>query len=102
MRAFRIRSLGPGTYNELGTDEGTFFDQTGNIRLEANIEYRFPVYRFLKGAIFADAGNVWNSKENPSLPGGKFSNNFINELLFSKNLNLRASTRQNRQPPLPF
>lgn len=80
VRAFRIRSLGPGTYNELGTDEGTFFDQTGNIRLEANIEYRFPVYGFLKGAIFADAGNVWNSKENPSLPGGKFSNNFINEL----------------------
>ena len=80
VRAFRIRSLGPGTYNELGTDEGTFFDQTGNIRLEANIEYRFPIFGFFKGAVFADAGNVWNSEENPSLPGGKFSGDFLSEL----------------------
>ncbi len=79
VRAFRIRSLGPGTYTPEDIDN-SFFDQAGNIRLEANIEYRFPIFSFLKGAVFADAGNVWNSKENPSLPGGKFSSDFINEL----------------------
>lgn len=78
VRAFRIRSLGPGTYNPDPEDIG-FFDQSGNIRLEANAEYRFPIYSFLKGAVFVDAGNVWNSKQIDNLPGGKFSSDFINE-----------------------
>lgn len=79
VRAFRIRSLGPGTSNET-TDNSTFFDQTGNIRLEANLEYRFPIFNYIKGAVFADAGNIWNSKENAALPGGQFSGDFISEL----------------------
>ena len=93
VRAFRIRSLGPGTCDELGTDEGTFFDQTGNIRLEANIEYRFPLAGFFKGAVFADAGNVWNSKENPSLPGGKFSSSFLSELGMGTGVGLRVDVQ---------
>jgi outer membrane protein assembly factor BamA len=82
VRAFRIRSLGPGTYNS-ETDSRTFnfFDKTGNIRLEANIEYRFPIYSFFKGAVFVDAGNIWNSKGNPAFNGkDKFTSNFLNEL----------------------
>ncbi|WP_452225065.1 translocation and assembly module lipoprotein TamL [Lacinutrix chionoecetis] len=93
VRAFRIRSLGPGTYNELGTDEGTFFDQTGNIRLEANIEYRFPIFGYFKGAVFTDAGNIWNSIENPSLPGGKFSGNFISELGMGAGFGMRVDVQ---------
>jgi outer membrane protein assembly factor BamA len=92
VRAFRIRSLGPGTYNaNTDTNNGdTFFDQTGNIRLEANIEYRFPIYSFLKGAVFADAGNVWNSKANPIFDGkDKFTSNFINELGMGVGFGLR-------------
>jgi outer membrane protein insertion porin family len=78
VRAFRIRSLGPGTYSpESGSS--SFFDQSGNIRLEANLEYRFPIVSFLKGAVFADAGNVWNTTENQSVPGGKFTSDFIDE-----------------------
>ena len=83
VRAFRIRSLGPGTYNDdSGTsDDGSFVDQTGNIRLETNVEYRFPIYSFFKGAFFVDAGNVWNSVANPIFNGDdKFTSNFINEL----------------------
>jgi outer membrane protein assembly factor BamA len=80
VRAFRTRSLGPGTYNPSDADQGSFFDRSGDIRLEANIEYRFPIYSFLKGALFADAGNVWLTKENSDLPGGKFSSDFMNEL----------------------
>ena len=78
VRAFRTRSLGPGTYVPDPDGSNSYFDQTGNVRLEANVEYRFPIISFFKGALFADAGNVWNT--NDSLEGGKFSSNFINEL----------------------
>lgn len=93
VRAFRIRSLGPGTYNEDNdsNSDGTFFDQTGNIRLEANVEYRFPIYSFIKGAFFVDAGNVWNSQANPVFNGDdKFTSNFINELGIGAGFGLRV------------
>ncbi|ALJ06828.1 hypothetical protein APS56_11290 [Pseudalgibacter alginicilyticus] len=91
VRAFKIRSLGPGTYSEeTDTNSSSFFDKTGNIRLEANLEYRFPIYSFFKGAIFADAGNIWNSKENSTFNGDdKFSGNFLNELGIGAGLGLR-------------
>lgn len=94
VRAFRIRSLGPGTYNvEEDTNNATnsYFDKTGNIRLEANIEYRFPIVSFLKGAVFADAGNIWNSKENPVFDGkDKFSSDFLSELGMGAGIGLRV------------
>ena len=94
VRAFRIRSLGPGTYNpeeDINNTNNESFDKTGNIRLEANIEYRFPIVSFLKGAVFADAGNIWNSKENPTFGGkDKFDSNFINELGMGAGVGLRV------------
>jgi outer membrane protein insertion porin family len=93
VRAFRIRSLGPGTYNadEDDNTNGNFFDKTGNIRLEANLEYRFPLFSYLKGAVFADAGNIWNSKANPAFNGkDKFTGNFINELGMGAGVGLRV------------
>ncbi|MDT0690137.1 BamA/TamA family outer membrane protein [Salegentibacter sp. F188] len=88
VRAFRIRSLGPGTYTS--ENDITFFDQTGNLRLEANIEYRFPIIQFLKGAVFADAGNVWNTEEDNALPGGHFESDFTNELGIGVGAGLRV------------
>jgi outer membrane protein assembly factor BamA len=79
VRAFRTRSLGPGTYRPDDADDRSFFDQSGNFRLEGNIEYRFPIFNYLKGAVFVDAGNVWNTS-NDGLEGGKLTSNFINEL----------------------
>ncbi|WP_178990559.1 translocation and assembly module lipoprotein TamL [Winogradskyella schleiferi] len=101
VRAFRIRSLGPGTYDEDADpdSDGTFFDQTGNIRLEANIEYRFPIFSFFKGAVFADAGNVWNSVANPTFEDedgtapDKFTSNFINELGMGAGFGLRVDVQ---------
>ena len=93
VRAFNIRSLGPGTYNpDSDTTDGDFvFDKTGNIRLEANLEYRFPIVSFLKGAVFADAGNIWNSKENPIYNGkDKFGSDFISELGMGAGIGLRV------------
>ncbi len=88
VRAFRIRSLGPGTYDPAESGDAGFFDQSGNIRLEANVEFRFPIISFLKGAAFVDAGNVWNTNE--SLPGGKFSSNFIDEFGIGGGVGLRV------------
>ncbi|MBQ0740552.1 BamA/TamA family outer membrane protein, partial [Aquimarina celericrescens] len=75
VRAFRIRSLGPGTFSPEDSSN-SFFDQSGDIKLEANLEYRFPITEYLNGAFFADAGNVWLVNDNEATPGGKFSSNF--------------------------
>lgn len=80
VRAFRIRSIGPGTYHPVEGDNRSFFDQSGDIRLEGNIEYRFPIISVLKGAVFVDAGNVWLREANEALPGGAFSAGFLREL----------------------
>jgi len=90
VRAFRTRSIGPGSYNTENTDQGAFFDRSGDIKLEGNIEYRFPIYSYLKGALFVDAGNVWLFNDNDALPGGKFSSNFINELAVGTGVGLRV------------
>ena len=81
IRAFRVRSVGPGSYNPPDTS-GTlsFFDQSGDIKLEANVELRHPIYSLLKGAVFVDAGNIWLWNENPAIPGGKFSGSWNQEI----------------------
>lgn len=89
IRAFRIRSIGPGTYRPEEFDLGSFFDQAGDIRLEGNIEYRFPIVSILKGAFFMDAGNVWLVKENEALPGGKFTSKWWDELAVGTGFGLR-------------
>lgn len=91
VRAFNTRKLGPGTYDSEKNQEtsATYFDQTGNLRLEANVEYRFPVYSYLHGAVFVDAGNVWITTENEALPGGRFDKNFMNELGIGLGVGLR-------------
>jgi hypothetical protein len=69
IRAWKIYSLGPGGYP--GTEE-IRFDRYGDIKLEANVEYRFGIYRFWHGAFFIDTGNVWFLRENKQFPGGEF------------------------------
>lgn len=94
VRAFRIRSLGPGNYDPVNSSgTGSFFDQTGNLRLEANLEYRFPIISFLKGAVFADAGNVWNTSDNNTFTGGKFNSGFIEELGIGVGAGLRVDVQ---------
>ena len=80
VRAFRTRSLGPGTYVADDTTSSSYYDQTGNLRLEANLEYRFPLINILQGALFVDAGNVWNTTDNLALEGDTFGSDFLNQL----------------------
>ncbi len=56
IRAFTVRSLGPGSYHAPKMDENGYFDQTGTFKLEFNTEYRFPLISILHGALFLDAG----------------------------------------------
>jgi outer membrane protein insertion porin family len=72
MRAFRARSLGPGSYQPPDSLQNVLVDQTGEIRLEANLEYRFPIAGFLKGSLFTDIGNVWLVNQDTLRPGGQF------------------------------
>lgn len=71
IRAFRPRSIGPGTFE--APDTLRFIDQTADIKLEGNVEYRFDIVGSFKGAVFVDAGNVWTIKEDENRPGSKFS-----------------------------
>ncbi|WP_049784118.1 translocation and assembly module lipoprotein TamL [Marivirga tractuosa] len=88
VRAFRIRSLGPGNYQTQDATDGTsFFDQAGDIKIEANLEYRFPLISFLKGAVFTDAGNVWLRNEDGR--NGQFTSNWINEMAIGSGIGLR-------------
>ncbi len=66
IRAFRIRELGPGSTGSNGSSAG-FNDRTGDMKLEGNLEYRFPITELFKGAVFVDAGNIWllKDEENP-------------------------------------
>lgn len=90
IRAFRARSLGPGAYKPDEDQENLLIDQTGDIKLEANIEYRFPIVGYLKGALFSDIGNIWLKNEDPQREGGKFSiDQFYKELAVGLGFGLR-------------
>lgn len=64
LRAWQARTVGPG-YAQMDTTF-TIPNQTGDVRLEANLEYRFPLFWNFEGAFFVDAGNVWNLKRSIS------------------------------------
>lgn len=71
IRAFHIRSIGPGSYHPEKTST-SYLDQTGDIKLEGNVEYRFKIYERFNGALFLDAGNVWLLRKEEQRPGGEF------------------------------
>lgn len=72
VRAFTSRSIGPGGYYPAADSRFAFINQVGDIRLEANLEYRFRLVGDLHGALFLDAGNVWLMREDKERPLGKF------------------------------
>jgi outer membrane protein assembly factor BamA len=72
IRAYTVRTIGPGSYHSGKDSKYSYIDQTGDLKLEANVEYRFPLIAGLYGATFLDAGNIWLMKEDPARPGGKF------------------------------
>ncbi|MCS4303372.1 BamA/TamA family outer membrane protein [Chryseobacterium sp. BIGb0232] len=89
IRAFRARTLGPGSFDPRTIKPGTYFDQSGDIKLELNAEYRANLYKFLNAAVFVDAGNIWLLNSDPLRPGAKFSKDFLNEIAVGAGVGLR-------------
>ena len=87
-RGFTARYLGPGSYHE--EDQSGYIDQSGDIKLEGNIEFRFDMSKVLKGALFIDAGNIWLVNEDINRPGAKFNpRTFYEQLAVSAGIGLR-------------
>lgn len=91
LRGWSAKSVGPG----MAQRDTTFRipNQTGDFRLEANLEYRFPIFWKFAGAVFADAGNVWNLKsandDENSVLGKLNGSTFLNSIAVSYGLGLR-------------
>lgn len=87
MRGWQFRNLGPGEFkNEYDLN----LEHIGDMQLESNVEYRFPIYGFFKGAMFMDVGNIWTLTNNESFPGGQFKfDKFYKQLALDAGLGLR-------------
>ena len=92
LRGFQAHAIGPGGYRpSAALTTGTFFlpDESGDIKIEGNIEYRPKLFGMVEGALFVEAGNIWLLNSNPFLPGAAFSRNFMNQLAADAGFGLR-------------
>ena len=89
IRAFTVRSIGPGKYVAPNTNYA-YLDQTGDIKLELNLEYRFNLFGNLYGVTFLDAGNIWLLKKDPNRPDSEFKpSTFFRQLATGTGVGLR-------------
>ena len=91
VRGWSVRSLGPGSYN--GVDKGiNFINQSGDIKLDLNMEYRVNLFWKFSGAAFIDAGNIWTIREYKDQPGGAFRfDKFYEQIAVSYGIGLRMN-----------
>lgn len=89
VRGWTVRGLGPGKY--VGRDGNIdFINQTGDLKLDINMEYRAHLFWKLNGALFIDAGNIWTLRNYEDQPGGQFHfKDFIQQLAVSYGLGFR-------------
>lgn len=90
LRGWDQKELGPGSYSELIIEPtGQTFFQTGDIKLEVNLEYRFDIIYVLEGAFFIDAGNVWALNADDERDGAAISSKFLDEIAVSAGYGFR-------------
>jgi outer membrane protein insertion porin family len=89
IRAFRARSLGPGSYQAPLTSNSFLPDQSADLKLEFNTEYRAKIYGLMKGALFVDAGNIWLLNADPNKPGAEISKDFMKQIAVGAGAGLR-------------
>lgn len=91
IRAWQVRSLGPGTYKPfINPDKPYYPNQSSDIKLEANLEYRFKLFWLMEGALFLDAGNIWAINGNDNRTGAVFKmNEFYRQIAVGTGLGLR-------------
>lgn len=90
IRAFGIKSLGPGSFHDIDGNDSQFL-HSGSFQLIVNLEYRFPIISFLQGALFVDAGNVWLLKDPKNIyPGGVLNKDtFFKDIALGTGVGLR-------------
>nr|WP_158559318.1 BamA/TamA family outer membrane protein [Deminuibacter soli] len=94
IRAFRARSLGPGNYyGGNAAVVGYLPDQPGDIKILMSTELRARLISVLYGAVFADAGNIWLTHDDPTRPGGKFSSDFLDQFAVGTGVGLRVDIK---------
>lgn len=91
VRGWNVRELGPGKFR--GTDGRIdFINQTGDIKLDINLEYRTSLFWKFNGAVFIDAGNIWTIRSYAEQPGGQFKiDEFYKQIAVSYGLGLRLN-----------
>ena len=89
VRGWSVRSLGPGKY--ISRDGRIdFINQTGDMKLDFNVEYRAHLFWKLGMALFADAGNIWTLRNYDEQPGGQFKfTQFLKQMAVSYGLGFR-------------
>ena len=86
MRGWSVRDLGPGSF----PGDNNFMNQSGDIKLDASIEYRTRLFWKFRGALFVDAGNIWTIREYQDQPGGKFKfDQFYKQIAVAYGVGLR-------------
>ena len=86
LRGWVYRGVGPGAYVPTGED----IERIGDIQLEMNAEYRFPIRNIINGAIFVDAGNIWTFRPNEAMPNGEFRfNTFYDQIALDAGFGIR-------------
>lgn len=90
IRAFRARTLGPGSYLIPPTVNNNYTpDQSADLKLEFNTEYRAKLFSIVRGAVFIDAGNIWLLHADPDKPGAEISKDFMKEIAVGAGAGLR-------------
>ena len=80
IRAFRSRSLGPGSYYAGNRDTTFIPDQPGDIKMELNSELRFKLFSYFRWAFFVDAGNTWTLLYDSSRVGSQFTSKWPSQI----------------------
>ena len=86
LRGWLYRTVGPGGYIPVSED----IEKTGDLQLEFNAEYRFPIHNIFNGALFIDMGNVWTYRPNESMPNSEFKfDTFYKQIAMDAGFGLR-------------
>ncbi|MDQ7736064.1 BamA/TamA family outer membrane protein [Prevotella corporis] len=91
VRGWSVRELGPGKFK--GSDGRIdFINQTGDLKLDLNLEYRTHLFWKFDGAAYIDAGNIWTLRNYEEQQGGQFKiGEFYKQLAFAYGLGLRLN-----------
>lgn len=87
QRAWQVRTLGPGSFQA----ENGYPNSVGDFKLAANMEYRFKLFWLLEGALFVDAGNVWNISRKENRQGTKLTAGFLEQIAIGTGAGLRIN-----------